>query len=325
MSSSPNASPDSAAANAALHAGTRAEGTAYALLVMTTFFWGANFIVAKWVSNDIGPFGFAFWRWTVALSVLLPFVWARVWAARRELLAHWKLLWLMGACSCGLNSAFAFLAVQHTNIVNVAILNSLGPIMTMVAAVWLAGEWLNRGRVIGAALSVLGAMVIATKGDWGQLVRLQFNKGDIYMILACAVWAVYTGLLKRAHLKLDPLASLAVMMLGGLLLLGPLYFYETFFTAYGARGVNVGGKLIAAVFYTGIFASLISNICWQHAIKVLGAARTSVFGHLIPVFGIILAVLLLGERLYAYHAIGAALIIAGIVQVNRHATPAPAG
>ena len=291
--------------------------TAYVLLVVTTLFWAFNFIAAKWVKDDMGPFALAFWRWVTALLLFAPFAWRAVrdeWPAIRS---HWKSLLVMGAFSSGMNSAFAYLSVQHTSIVNISLLNSMTPVFILLVAVVMVGEKLTPLRAFGVAVSTSGALVIAARADWNTLASLTLNRGDFYMLTSCFIWAIYTSMLKRDRSGLSPTAMLAAMMVGGVVILAVFYAYESAFTVYGTRGVNLSWKLAAAILYVGLFASLLSNRFWMKAVSIIGPARAGVFAHLLPLFGVVLAILLLGEPFHLYHLGGAVLIFGGIVLVNR--------
>ena len=291
--------------------------TAYVLLVVTTLFWAFNFIAAKWIKDDIGPFALAFWRWFTALVLLAPFAWRRVIAEWPAIRSHWKSLLIMGAFSSGMNSGFAYLSVQHTSIVNISLLNSMTPVFILLVAVAMVGEKLTLLRAFGAAVSTTGALVIAARADWNTLASLTLNRGDFYMLTSCFIWAIYTSMLKRDRSGLSPIAMLAAMMVGGVCVLGLMYAYESVFTFYGARGVKLSWKLIAAILYVGLFASLLSNRFWMKAVSIIGPARAGVFTHLLPLFGVVLAIVLLGEPFHLYHLGGAALIFGGIILVNR--------
>ncbi len=290
---------------------------AYLLLVVTTLFWAFNFIAAKWVKDDIGPFALAFWRWATALLLFAPFAWRSVvteWPAIRR---HWKSLLVMGAFSSGANSAFAYLSVQHTSIVNISLLNSMTPVFILLLAVLMVGEKLTALRALGAAVSTAGALVIAARAEWSTLASLTLNRGDFYMLSSCFVWAIYTSMLKRDRSGLSPTALLAAMMVGGVCILALMYSYESAFTVYGTRGVALSWKLVATILYVGLFASLLSNRFWMKAVTLIGPARAGFFTHLLPLFGVLLAIALLGEPFHAYHLTGAVLIFGGIILVNR--------
>jgi drug/metabolite transporter (DMT)-like permease len=144
------------------------------------------------------------------------------------------------------------------------------------------------------------------------LSGLEFNKGDLIMLLAVADWALYSLLLKRWAvflLPIPPLALLGVLMLLGVPLILPFYLYEL---TQGAH-FNLTPQNLAAIGYTAIFASLLAYLAWNHAIRVLGAAKAVLATYLMPAFTAVLGWLLLGEGLQHYHWLGAALIFAGLL------------
>ncbi|MDF3196829.1 DMT family transporter [Pseudomonas sp. 1928-m] len=285
---------------------------ALAGLLLATLCWSGNALVARAFAGEIPPFALSFWRWSLALVLLLPFVAKPLWQHRAALRsAGWRLLVLAGVGIAGYNSLL-YAAAQTTAAINITLVNTCLPLMTFIGAGLLLGEWPHRRAWWGMAVAAGGLLVLISKGSWASLSGLAFNKGDLIMLLAVADWALYSLLLRRwsAHLlSIPPLALLGVLMLLGVPLILPFYLYEL---AQGAH-FNLTAENLAAISYTAIFASLLAYLAWNHAIRTLGAAKAALSNYLMPVFTAVLGWLLLGEGLQNYHWLGAALIFAGLL------------
>lgn len=285
---------------------------ALAGLLLATLCWSGNALVARAFAGEIPPFALSFWRWSLALVLLLPFVAKPLWQHRAALLsAGWRLLVLAGVGIAGYNSLL-YAAAQTTAAINITLVNTCLPLMTFIGAGLLLGEWPHRRAWWGMAVAAGGLLVLISKGSWASLSGLAFNKGDLIMLLAVADWALYSLLLRRWAsylLPIPPLALLGVLMLLGVPLILPFYLYEL---AQGAH-FNLTAENLAAISYTAIFASLLAYLAWNHAIRILGAAKAALSNYLMPVFTAILGWLLLGEGLQNYHWLGAALIFAGLL------------
>ena len=285
---------------------------ALAGLLLATLCWSGNALVARAFVGEIPPFALSFWRWSLALVLLLPFVARPLWQHRAALsLAGWRLLVLAGLGIAGYNSLL-YAAAQTTAAINITLVNTCLPLMTFIGAGLLLGEWPHRRAWWGMAVAAGGLLVLISKGSWASITGLAFNQGDLIMLVAVADWALYSLLLRRwsAHLlPIPPLALLGVLMLLGLPLILPFYLYEL---AQGAH-FSLTAENLAAISYTAIFASLLAYLAWNHAIRTLGAAKAALSNYLMPVFTAVLGWLLLGEGLHSYHWLGAALIFAGLL------------
>lgn len=286
----------------------------YALagLLLATLCWSGNALVARAFAGEISPFALSFWRWSLALVLLLPFVAKPLWQHRSALRnAGWRLLVLGGVGVAGYNSLL-YAAAQTTAAINITLVTTCLPLMTFIGAGLLLGEWPQRRAWWGMAVAAGGLLVLISQGSWASLSALAFNTGDLIMLVAVADWALYSLLLRRWAAYLLPIPALAllgVLMLLGVPLILPFYLYEL---SQGAH-FNLTPSNLAAIGYTAIFASLLAYLGWNHAVRVLGAAKAALSNYLMPVFTALLGWLLLGEGLQGYHWFGAALIFAGLL------------
>lgn len=291
---------------------------AIAGLLLATLCWSGNALVARAFAGEIPPFALSFWRWLLALLLLLPFVIGPLLRHRAELrAAGWRLLVLAGLGIAAYNSLL-YSAAQSTAAINITLVNTCLPLMTFIGAGLLLGEWPARRAWWGLAVAALGLLVLISQGSWASFTGLAFNPGDLIMLLAVADWALYSLLLRRWAQYLLPIPALAllgVLMLLGVPLILPFYLYEL---SQGAHFVASPSNL-AAIAYTAVFASLLAYLAWNHGVRVVGAAKAALSNYLMPVFTAILGWLLLGEGLQGYHWLGAALIFAGLLLGNQRA------
>ena len=285
----------------------------YVLLTLSSLFWSGNFVVGRAIRADLPPIGMNFWRWVIALAILLPFAAPGIWRYRRTLWRHWKLMLALGVLGISAFNSFVYLALQSTLAINAVLLVACTP-LAIVAVSWL----LFRDRVSLAAAggmiaSLLGVVVVVSRGDPTLLAEIAFNPGDLWMLLAVATWSLYSVLLKHRPAELPPLALLGATIIIGLTVLLPVYVLTI---EAGAR-IEVTGASIAALVYVALFASVLAYICWNQGVREVGPNRAGVFINLMPVFAAILAVVFLGERIAPYHGVAAVLVFGGIVLAGR--------
>ena len=285
----------------------------YLLLTLTPFFWSCNWIIGRALHEDMPPMALTFFRWLLASLVLTPFVvskLARDWPTIR---AHWRTMALLGSIGIALHNAIAYIGLNYTTATNGVVLNSFIPVMIIAMAWAFFGERLTRVQLLGVAVSLVGVLAILSGGSLATLARVRLNAGDLCVILAMAMWSLYTVLLRRRPLGLDRLSFLFVLAIVGVVIMLPLWLGETLLI----RSPVWSARAFAALIGVAIFSSVLAYIFWNRGVELLGPAVAGLFVHLMPVFGALLAWLFLGERLEAYHLAGMALILTGIAVTSR--------
>lgn len=277
------------------------------LLPLPPLFWAGNLVLGRALAGSFPPVSLAVGRWLVALACLSPFVLGALGAQRQELLrARWIVL-ACGAFGIAGYNALGYLALQSAPAASVAFLNSTLPLMVPLAAFMLGVEKVSARTLAGIAVSFIGVAWIVARGDFSTLSRLGFHSGEPLVLVAVANYALYSVLLRRRPADLDPLLFLAATMVAGLVVLLPFWIWEL---AAGATIPSAPGPL-AAVFYIGIFASLLAFIIWNRCVAVLGPSVTGASFHLVALFTAVLAFVLLDEPVRPFHLAGAALILGG--------------
>jgi drug/metabolite transporter (DMT)-like permease len=280
----------------------------YALLFAMPLFFVSNLVIGRAVAHAIEPATLAFWRWFLAAFLLLPFAWRGLAANAARFAPLWReLLWLgaLGMVICG---AGVYLSLRYTTASNAALIYSSSAISIVLLEAYFFRERLSAARLIGTLIGFAGVAAIILHGEPGRLFTWEFNIGDIGIAICAFAWAVYSVILKRKELKALPTLPLfAAISIAGALTLAPFMFYEL------AQGAFPQGRAQwTAIVALALFPSVIAFGLYQILVKRAGPSLTGMSLYLLPVYGAALAVLTLGETLYAYHAIGLALVLGGI-------------
>jgi drug/metabolite transporter (DMT)-like permease len=286
------------------------------LAALPPLFWAGNFVLARALHTEIPPIALSFWRWVMALAILLPFVWRGLWRQRRLLRRHLPVLSLLAVLGVAIYNTFAYLGLQDTAATNAVLLTSSTPVIIVGLSALLLRHPVRLATLAGILLSMAGVLLIATAGRPQTLAALALNRGDLWILGASLDWALYSVCLRWRPPALEPMVFLGAIVALGTLPLAGLYAWDL---AQGHR-FAINAPNLAAIGYVALFPSVLAYVLWNRAIAELGPNRTGQYMHLIPLFGALLAMLLLGERLAWFHAAGALLIAAGIalVTVTRH-------
>ncbi len=285
----------------------------YLLLSLTSLFWAANWVVGRAMRNEIPPVAMGFWRWAIALAILLPFTapeLRRRWPVVR---ANWLVLTLLGLLGAVIFNTLIYVGLQYTAATNGVLFNSISPILIILLSWIVTRERLDVLQMCGVLLSVAGVLAIVARGDIATLASFQFNRGDLWLITAMFLWAAYTIVLRRRPPELSASGFLAAMLLLGLPWLLPFYLWE--FAVRG--GFSLTTATVSALAYYGTIPSILAYLFWNRGVAQVGPSKAGLFVHLMPVFGALLAVIFLDERLHGYHLLGAALVFGGIWITSR--------
>ncbi|PUD99555.1 MAG: EamA/RhaT family transporter [Candidatus Sedimenticola endophacoides] len=231
----------------------------------------------------------------------------REWGLIRAHLPRLALLALLGVA---LFNTCVYIGLQSTTAINALLINSAIPVWIMLLAMSFIREPVTGRNLAGVLFSLCGVVYLIVRGELGLLLRLDPNTGDLWILAATLAWAVYSLLLRRwKPAALSPISFLTFTMLVGVALLGALHWSGV----TGEAPIIWGRGELISIGYFALFPSLVSFICWNEGVVRVGAPTAGHFIHLMPLFGTLLSVLLLGERVLPYHLVGAALIGTGIL------------
>ena len=283
-------------------------------LFAATLFWAGNFIVGKTASiNEIPPISLNFYRWVLAWLILLPFTYKELIKKKNYILNNIGLFIILGITAVTVFNSALFYSLKFTQVISGVLMISTVPVMIIFISSLLKIERTNIFQIIGVILSLTGVLFIVTKADFELLKNLDFNRGDIFMIIAMLSWATYSALLKKQKYELSQISLLQAVIGFGVIFLIPLYLID----------LNMGNliKLEKPFFltltYVVLFPGLASFFFWIKGVSLIGANRAGVFLHLMPILGAVMAMIIFDEKILFYHFLGAIFIIAGITLSNK--------
>lgn len=286
------------------------------LLTLVSLFWAGNAIIGRAVADSFPPILLAQLRWLGAAAIVLPFAWPHLVRDRRVIRQRWRLLLVMAFTGIACFNSMQYAALHYTTALNVVLLQAAMPLLIAAASFAVNGERLSLGQTSGIAVSLAGVLAIVSGGDVDVLLHLRPNLGDAIFVLALAIYAVYSALLRRRP-SMHWLSFLAVTITWGAAMLLPATAVEL---ALGARPEPTPGNAWALL-YVVLLPSVVAYAFFNRGVELIGPNRAGPFFHLVPLFGVVLAVAVLGERLEAAHVIGAALIATGVLFASARRRP----
>ncbi len=287
------------------------------LLLVPPLLWASNAVVGRMVRELVSPITLNFVRWVIAFVLLLPFA-APVLRRDSPLWAHWKRYALLGLLGIGLYNALQYLALQTSTPINTTLVGSSLPLWMLAVGTLFFGARVNAREIGGALLSMVGVLLVLSRGEWQQLLGLRLVPGDLYMILGTIAWAFYSWLLARTQepkaVRQDWAAFLMAQLVFGVAWSGALAAGE--WTLTDAH-LDLGWPLVAAMLFIGIGPAVVAYRCWGTGVQRAGPQAASVFMNLTPLFAAVLSAAFLREPPHWYHGAAFLLIVGGIVVASR--------
>ncbi len=278
-----------------------------------TAIWSGNFIVARGLSSAIPPVQLAFWRWVVAVLVFLPFGLQGLLRERKVLVRHLPYLGVTAFLGIALFNTLIYVAGGSTTAMNLSLIAITFPIFILLFSRIFFGEPCPPLRIAGMGVVLLGVLLLLTRGDFGVIRNLAFARGDLWMLLASVIFAVYSLLIRRKPGEIS-IASLQLStFILGLFFLAPAFFWER--SVHPWVGWNL--TMVGAILYVGVGASFLAFLLWNKAIATIGPARAGIIYYTLPLFSALLALLFLGEHVGVVHLTSAPLIVGGILLANK--------
>ena len=284
----------------------------YLLLSFTSFFWAGNVVLGRFAAGHVPPVALSVIRWAGACLIVLPFAWPHLKGDWPEIRRRFGFMTVLTLCGISAYNTMAYYGLQYTEAINGLLIQSINPFMIALWSLILLRERLAFNQAIGITCSLAGVLVILCRGDVAILTGVGFNRGDVWILAAVAIFALYSTLAKRRP-KIHALSFLAFTTGWGAILLLPVLAHEIS-TGYTLTFDTV---TFATLGYVVLFPSAISYLFFNRGIELVGPNRAAPFMHLIPVFGSALAILFLGEMPQLYHAVGYGLVLTGIFVATR--------
>jgi drug/metabolite transporter (DMT)-like permease len=283
------------------------------LAIAATLLWSGNFIISRAVSHDIGPISLAFYRWLTATIIIAPFAWKKINQEKSLVLANKRYLFFVSLTGIALFNTFVYVAGHYTSAINMALIGTTSsPIFATILAIIFLKEVVGQFRILGMLICISGILLLISNGSWAKLAAFHFSIGDLWILAGAFAFAIYNVLVRKKPVGISADFFLMILFGMGTAMLFPFYIGELIVSP----APNWNPTLIGSILYLGAGTSAIAFLCWNLAIQKLGAGRTVLFGNLIPVFSIIEAVLILGEKMSTAHLISGAIVILGLTIAN---------
>ncbi|NHZ35919.1 DMT family transporter [Massilia rubra] len=286
------------------------------LLTLPPLLWAGNAIVGRLVREAVPPMTLNLLRWSIAMLILLPL--GRRLFASDALRGNWRRFALLGLLGIGLYNSLQYLALQSSTPINVTLVAAGMPVWMLAIGALFFGVKVGRQQVIGAAMSIVGVLVVLCRGDWNQLAAMRLVAGDLYMILATIAWSFYSWLLTQQKdppaVRADWAAFLLAQVIYGVMWSGLFAGVEW---AGGAVAIHWSWTVCAALMYVAIGPAIIAFRCWGAGVQRAGPSVGAFFTNLTPLFAAMMSSAFLGELPHLYHGVAFALIVGGIVFSSR--------
>lgn len=281
----------------------------YLILVLPPLFWAGNAVAGRVAMAEMSPYALSFWRWALALAMLLPFTLTDTLAAWPTIRARLGRMFVLGALSVGAYNTFLYMALQTTEAINATLVGSVMPLVIMVLSLVVLREPLGLWRSLGLVASFVGVALVIARGDLSALAALELHRGDVLMVLAVFAWALFSVLLRLWPPELSGMVFLTVQIAMGLLVVTVLYGIDL---ATGGGAIPVTWQTGGIILYTAIFPALGAFFAWNYGVAKLGANIAGFYTNLVPLFTALLAAVLLNEAVRWFHGVGLGLIFLGI-------------
>jgi len=282
----------------------------YILVTLCVLFWSGNFVLGRFIKDDISPIELAFFRWFFVAILLLPSLFfIDIKRAIHLIKSHFIVVSFLAILSVSLYNTVLYLALQSTLATNALLINSSTPLIIIILSSFILKTNINRIQIIGILISTFGVSFLILKGNLESLTSLEFHEGDFWVMFCAFTWALYSVLLKFKPKGYTNSELFVTNMYVGFLFLLPVYLFQGYSLESQISHVQ---NYWYFFIYISLFTSILSYIFWTMGIEKIGASKTGQFVHLMPLFGSILAFIFLGETLQMFHIVGAIFIGVGI-------------
>ena len=288
--------------------------SAYLFLVLATFCWSGNFIVGKFATvYEIPPLTLNVFRWISVWFILIPFTYKEIFENLPYIKKNWLVISFMGVITISTFNSVVYFALNYTQVINAVLMLSAIPAATIVLSSLMKIEETNIFQLLGLVLSIIGIGSIISNGDIQKIISLDFNKGDMWMLVCVITWSLYSTLLKKNNFKFSQFTLIQLMVSVGILFLIPQFFYEK---SIGLE-LSLDKNFFLILIYVAIFPAIAAYYFWQKGIEIIGPNRASMFIQLMPLFSAVMAIIIFKEKFELYHFVGAIFILSGIYLSNR--------
>jgi len=276
--------------------------------------WSGNFIIGKFATLfEIPPLTLNVFRWMSVWLILAPFTYKEIFNNVDYIKKNILVIGFMGIITISTFNSVVYFALNYTQVINAVLVLAAIPVLTIILSSLMKIEKTNLFQIFGLILSVVGIGAIISNGELQRIVSLNFNKGDLWMLVCVLSWALYSTLLKKYQLKISQFSLIQLMVSIGILFLIPQYLYEQTI----GLSVNFNKAFFLILFYVVVFPAIAAYYCWQKGVEIIGPNRATMFIQLMPLFSAVMAIIIFNEKFQLYHLTGAVFIVSGIYLSNK--------
>ena len=279
----------------------------YVMLTLAPLIWGGNSVAGKLAVGHISPALLTSFRWLGAMLIVLPFALPHLKRQWSDLKPHLPLLLALGVIGFSAFNNIMYLALNHTSAINVGIEQAAIPMLVFIINYLFFRLRTTRRQMIGFGLTLLGVVIVVTNGNPLGVLDQSLNYGDLIMMIAVLLYAVYSAFLIKVP-QIHWLNFMAILGFSAFVTSAAFAIFDW----YQGNQITPDLQAMAVVVYIAIFPSIIGQIMWMRGLERLGSNRGGVFINLVPVFSSLFAILLLGESFELFHAISLLLVLLGI-------------
>ena len=285
-------------------------------LCFASLFWSGNFIVGRLSSVEelVSPLSLSFYRWVIALIILTPFCIKNALVDLPLLKKQPGMVFLIILTGPTLFNTLTYIGLTATTVINSLLVISTTPMLIILLNKLIYKNQTNLFQMLGVILSLIGVSYVITKGNYQNIFDSKFYSGDLFILLAVISWALYSIFLKKNETGVSGFSFLYLSFVFTVILLLPIYLYDIIIQN---NFITFDYKTLLVIGYTGTFPSILSYICWNTGVTLIGPNKSGPFLHLMPIFGGILAYLVFQETLQSYHYAGILSVIVGIMIANK--------
>ena len=280
------------------------------LAIAACVIWSGNFVISRYAVDLAGPISLAFFRWSIATLVILPFGYKNLKKEFPIFLNNKTYFFWMGLVGFAIYNTLIYTAGHYTTAINMALIGSvIHPIVATVLAAIFVNEKLHWKNITGIVIGFIGIIFLITKGEILSITHFRFSTGDLWMVAAGICFGTYNVFVRKKPVGISNNSFLLVLFAIGAIILFPFSIYESYYIQPVVYNIH----FLYIILYLGIGNSTIAYFLWNSAIHKLGASKTALFGTLIPLLSSIEAVWLINEQFNNFQIISGLIIISGIV------------
>jgi drug/metabolite transporter (DMT)-like permease len=281
----------------------------YTLIILCVLFWSGNFVIGRYIKDDIDALEMVFFRWGFTLIIISPILILKYKKIYHTIANNFFIVLLLSFLGISLFNTLLYIGLHTTTSTNALIINSSVPILIIILSFIIFKTKINTKQILAIILSTFGVLYLILKGQVSNMMALHFTQGDLWVILSSLSWALYSVLMRLKPKNLNDLELFSMLVFIGFMMILPVYLYQ----GYSLEEEIAVVKSNYLVFiYISLFTSVLSYYFWHKGIENIGAGKTGQFTHLMPIFGSILAYIFLDEMIQSYHLIGGFFILFGI-------------